>query len=101
MQTKHISYDKAFKVEAMRLVQTGGKSMNQVSKELGVADSSLNRWCQEYDQQGERAFVGSDPRALQYPFSTWTTALLALAGNKDIAIMGQCPTAILSGWPDR
>lgn len=59
MQTKHPSYEKAFKIEAVRLVQTSGKSMSQVSEDLGVADSSLSRWCQEYGQQGERAFVGS------------------------------------------
>jgi len=59
MQTKHPNYDKAFKTEAVRLVQTSGKSMSQVSKDLGVADSSLSRWCQEYGHQGERAFVGS------------------------------------------
>ena len=59
MQAKHPSYEKAFKIEAVRLVQTSGKSMSQVSKELGVADSSLSRWCQEYGQQGVRAFVGS------------------------------------------
>ena len=50
MQTKHASYDKAFKLEAVRLVQTSGNSMNQVSKDLGIADSSLSRWCQEYGQ---------------------------------------------------
>lgn len=59
MQAKHPSYDKAFKIEAVRLVQTSGKSMSQVAKDLGIADSSLSRWCQEYGQQGERAFVGS------------------------------------------
>ena len=59
MQAKHPSYEKAFKIEAVRLVQTSGKSMNQVAKDLGIADSSLSRWCQEYGRQGERAFVGS------------------------------------------
>ena len=59
MQTKHPNYDKAFKIEAVRLVQMSGKSMSQVAKDLGVADSSLSRWCQEYGQLGQRAFVGS------------------------------------------
>ncbi len=59
MQTKHPNYDKAFKIEAVRLVQSSGKSMNQLARDLGVSDSSLSRWCQQYGQLGERAFVGS------------------------------------------
>lgn len=31
----HPSYDQAFKIEAVRFVQTSGKSMSQVSKDLG------------------------------------------------------------------
>lgn len=59
MQTKHRNYDKTFKIEAVRLVQSSGKSMNQIARDLGISDSSLSRWCQEYGQLGERAFVGS------------------------------------------
>lgn len=59
MQAKHPNYDKTFKIEAVRLVQSSGKSMNQIARDLGISDSSLSRWCQEYGQLGERAFVGS------------------------------------------
>jgi transposase len=53
------TYDKTFKQEAVRLVQTSGKSQRQVAEDLGVAMSTLSRWCCELAANGERAFVGS------------------------------------------
>ncbi len=47
------TYDKTLKQEAVQLVQTSGKSQRQVAEDLGVAMSTLSRWC------SERAFVGS------------------------------------------
>jgi len=53
------TFDKTFKQEAVRLVQTSGKSQRQVAEDLGVAMSTLSRWCTEMATNGERAFVGS------------------------------------------
>ena len=53
------TFDKSFKQEAVRLVQTSGKSQRQVAEDLGVAMSTLSRWCTEMAMKGERAFVGS------------------------------------------
>jgi transposase len=53
------TYDKSFKQEAVRLVQSSGKSQRQVADDLGVAMSTLSRWCTEMATNGERAFVGS------------------------------------------
>jgi transposase-like protein len=39
------TFDKNFKQEAVRLVQTSGKSQRQVAEDLGVAMSTLSRWC--------------------------------------------------------
>ncbi|WP_220196564.1 hypothetical protein [Ktedonospora formicarum] len=36
-----------------------GKSQKQVTDDLGVAMSTLSRWCSELAANGERAFVGS------------------------------------------
>ncbi|GLV53178.1 transposase [Dictyobacter sp. S3.2.2.5] len=52
-------YDKTFKQEAVRLVQTHEKSQRQVAEYLGIAMSTLSRWCSELATNGERAFVGS------------------------------------------
>lgn len=52
-------YDKAFKLEAVRLVRTSGKSMRQIADDLGVSNGTLSKWCQDLETNGERAFVGS------------------------------------------
>ena len=51
--------DKMFKQEAVRLVQTSGKSQRQIADDLGIGMSTLSRWCAEAAENGERAFVGS------------------------------------------
>ena len=48
-----------FKLEAVRLVQTSGKGLTQVARDLGIADSTLSHWCKRYRQDGEHAFPGS------------------------------------------
>ena len=48
------TFDKSFKQEAVRLVQTSGKSQRQVAEDLGVAMSTLSRWCTEMATNGER-----------------------------------------------
>ncbi len=40
------TFDKSFKQEAVRLVQTSGKSQQQVAEDLGIAMSTLSRWWQ-------------------------------------------------------
>lgn len=59
MQSDHRSYPKALKIEAVKLVETSGKSMSQVALDLGIADSNLSRWCQQFGQHGEASFPGS------------------------------------------
>ena len=57
--TTRQTHDKTFKQEAVRLVQTGGKSQKQIADDLGIGLSTLSRWCTEATENGERAFVGS------------------------------------------
>jgi transposase len=59
MQSEHRAYEKAFKIEAVHLVQTSSKSISQVARDLGIPDSNLSRWCHHYGEKGEQAFVGS------------------------------------------
>ena len=53
------TFTKEFKVEAVRLVKTSGKSIRQVARDLGIGDSTLHHWCQQLAEQGEQAFSGS------------------------------------------
>ncbi len=48
-----------FKIEAARLVQTSGKSMNQVAQDVGIAESTFYHWCKQSTLQEEHPFPGS------------------------------------------
>ncbi len=39
------TFTQEFKQEAVRLVQTSGKSITQVARDLGIVDSTLHHWC--------------------------------------------------------
>ena len=49
---------KEFKQEAVRLVQTSGKSAVQIAKDLGISDSALSRWVRESREHPDEAFPG-------------------------------------------
>jgi transposase len=59
MQKTQRTYTREFKIEAVKLVQTSGKSMSQIARDLGLADSTLHHWCKLQTAQGEQAFPGS------------------------------------------
>ncbi len=52
------SFTKEFKVEAVRLLTEGGRSLAQVARELGIRDTVLGRWKQELVESPEGAFPG-------------------------------------------
>jgi len=51
-------YTKEFKEEALRLVQTSGKPIAQIARELGIPDSAIHGWRKELAQHGKEAFPG-------------------------------------------
>ncbi len=59
MQKTQRTYTREFKIEAVQLVQSSGKSMSQIARDLGIADSTLHHWCKLQTAQGEQAFPGS------------------------------------------
>ena len=52
-------YDKQFKVEAMRLCETSGRSASQIERELGISAGLLSKWRSQFGRKGETAFPGS------------------------------------------
>ena len=52
------TYTQEFKRDAVRLVQTSGKSIAQVARELGISDSSIHQWRKELAEHGAEAFPG-------------------------------------------
>jgi len=51
-------YDKEFKVSAVKLFLTSGRSYDQVSTELGIPVGTLVTWVQGHKQDGDEAFPG-------------------------------------------
>jgi transposase len=51
-------YTAEFKREAVRLLETSGKSGALIAQELGISDGSLYTWRKQFAEQGEEAFPG-------------------------------------------
>jgi transposase len=58
MQHRQRSFTPEFKQEAVRLLETSGKSGIQIAKDLGISDTILYRWRQETRAPGGAAFPG-------------------------------------------
>ncbi|GAA4297782.1 hypothetical protein GCM10023142_37630 [Anaerocolumna aminovalerica] len=62
------SFDKAFKIAAVKLVLEDGMSVSEVSKELSIHYNSLYRWISEYEEYGESAFPGHGTALYSYQY---------------------------------
>jgi len=58
MKKSRRTYTREFKLEALRLLETSGKSAAQLERELGIGSSCLSRWKQEQAKESEHAFPG-------------------------------------------
>jgi transposase len=59
MQKSQRTFTREFKVEAVQLLQSSQKPLAQVARDLGIGESTLHHWRQQFSQQGEQAFPGS------------------------------------------
>jgi len=57
-QKERRKYTREFKIEAVRLYETSGKSMRAIERELGITPYLLAKWVQQYRQGETRAFPG-------------------------------------------
>ena len=51
MTTNRKSYTKEFKQEAVRLMETSGKGIAEIARDLGINDNNLYRWRSPYGSQ--------------------------------------------------
>ena len=55
---KRASYDKQFKMAAVKHAQSVSQPVKDVARDLGISGTTLRRWINEYDEYGESAFPG-------------------------------------------
>lgn len=52
------SYPREFKLEAVALAKSGGKSVSEIERELGIRPGLLAKWKSRLKADGEQAFPG-------------------------------------------
>lgn len=55
--SKKVKYSKEFKLDALNLLQEG-KSVSEISKNLGISVNTLCTWRRRYQLHGDQAFQG-------------------------------------------
>jgi transposase len=58
MKKPRKQYTREFKMEAVRLLETSGRSARQLEDELGIGSGNLWRWKRQFAADGEDAFPG-------------------------------------------
>jgi transposase len=51
-------YTREFKLEALRLLESSGKSASQIEQDLGIGSGNLYRWKRKLAKDGQDAFPG-------------------------------------------
>ncbi len=59
MSKKRRQFDRAFKVEAVRLITQEHRPVAAVGRDLGIGENLLHRWKQQFTDQQSQAFVGT------------------------------------------
>jgi transposase len=55
---KRHSYDKQFKLSAVKMIVEGGMRVSQVSRDLGINENSIHKWKRDYLSDQQNAFPG-------------------------------------------
>ncbi|KYC46387.1 MAG: IS2 repressor TnpA [Candidatus Methanofastidiosum methylothiophilum] len=58
MSEKRRSYDKEFKISAVKLVLESEKSVESIASDLGVSSNTLFNWKRKYLEDAKNAFPG-------------------------------------------
>ena len=61
--TKRKTYTREFKIEALRLLESGEKPRAQLIRELGIRPNLLGKWQKEMQAKGVKAFRGPGRRS--------------------------------------
>ena len=55
---KKRTYNRAYKLQALELVKTSHKSINEIERDLGITPGLLHKWKARMKGDGEQAFEG-------------------------------------------
>lgn len=58
MDKQRRTFDRQFKIDAVSLVVNGGRTVMDVSRDLGVDANTLYRWKREFSKEDTGAFPG-------------------------------------------
>jgi transposase len=58
MSKQRKMYTREFKLEAIRLVETSGRPITQVERELGLSQDTIAHWRREVHRNGSEDFPG-------------------------------------------
>jgi transposase len=58
MSERRKTYSAEFKMEALRLLETSGKTATQLERDLGISDGCLAHWKKKLEEGGLEAFPG-------------------------------------------
>ncbi|UTW41913.1 transposase [bacterium SCSIO 12844] len=81
---KRHSYDAEFKRNAASLYVNGKKSLSELTKQLGVAESTLYNWVSEYCQRGDESFKPKELSAQEKELLALKKQLADVSMERDI-----------------
>ena len=82
-------YDEEFKKNAVKLSYVSPKTISELCEDLGISDSMLYHWRQQYTSQGKvKTFIGTSENALR--IQIWT-ALISMLVIKWLHHLSQAP----------
>ncbi len=58
MTRERKTYDREFKLSAVKMITEGGMKLSEVSRDLGINENSLHKWKKDYLSDQQNAFPG-------------------------------------------
>ena len=58
MTRERKTYNREFKLSAVKMITEGGMKLSEVSRDLGVNENSLHKWKKDYLSDQQNAFPG-------------------------------------------
>lgn len=89
-QRKYRTYTPEFKVEALELLRSSGKSAGQIERELGITPGLLGKWRAKYqavEKRGERGEIDlelTDLEAAKREITRLKRAVMELEEEREI-----------------